>query len=357
MLRSDDGGARPGATVRAHEGPRPLQEDSEVGVPIAMEPEPRSRRLGLFLRIALSAVMLALLLDRIPKISALKPQWDNQAELWLAGALVVTLGSIVLSAIRWQQVATALGLRTGLRSLVGHYLAGQFVSNFLPSTIGGDVLRVSRLSAMTGGEGPRSFASVVLERLTGWLVLPLITLAGLAINPGLFQFGASTRLALFLAFATLAALAGVLWAAAHPRLGGRWADREGWQRFIDAVHYGVDQLRHNPHAALGVIGVGFAYQISTVVATIMAAEALGVPVGPTAIIAFMPAVAIAQVIPISFGGLGLREGAFVLFLHPLGVPTAEAITLGLLLYAINLVVSLLGAPAFASGARPVRAAA
>jgi uncharacterized membrane protein YbhN (UPF0104 family) len=94
-----------------------------------------------------------------------------------------------------------------------------------------------------------------------------------------------------------------------------------------------------------------------VVAAIMATEAIGLGVGPTAIIAFMPAVAIAQVLPISFGGLGVREGAFVLFLHPLGVPTAEAITLGLLVYALNLTVSLLGAPAFATGSRPVRAAA
>jgi len=58
-------------------------------------------------------------------------------------------------------------------------------------------------------------------------------------------------------------------------------------------------------------------------------------------------VAIAQVLPISVGGLGLREAALVLLLHPLGVPTAKATALGLLLYAINLVVSLLGAPSFA----------
>jgi uncharacterized membrane protein YbhN (UPF0104 family) len=50
-------------------------------------------------------------------------------------------------------------------------------------------------------------------------------------------------------------------------------------------------------------------------------------------------------------GLGVREGAFVLFLGPLGVAQQEAIALGLLLYLLNLVVSLLGAPAFAAGGR------
>jgi hypothetical protein len=59
------------------------------------------------------------------------------------------------------------------------------------------------------------------------------------------------------------------------------------------------------------------------------------------------AVAMAQVLPISIGGLGLREGALVLFLHPLGVSYDHAIAFGLLIYGMNLLVSLLGAPAFA----------
>jgi glycosyltransferase 2 family protein len=49
------------------------------------------------------------------------------------------------------------------------------------------------------------------------------------------------------------------------------------------------------------------------------------------------------------GGLGIREGAFVLFLGPLGVPAGQAVALGLLVYGLNLAVSLLGAPAFAVG--------
>ncbi|MEO7555010.1 MAG: lysylphosphatidylglycerol synthase domain-containing protein, partial [Acidimicrobiales bacterium] len=65
--------------------------------------------------------------------------------------------------------------------------------------------------------------------------------------------------------------------------------------------------------------------------------------------------AIAQVLPISISGLGVREGAFILFLHPLGVRDEQAIALGLLLYLLNLLVSLLGAPAFAVGGRTASA--
>jgi hypothetical protein len=67
--------------------------------------------------------------------------------------------------------------------------------------------------------------------------------------------------------------------------------------------------------------------------------------------AFMPVVAIAQALPLSIGGLGLREGSLVLLLEPLGVAAGQAVALGLLLYGINMAVSVLGAPAFLVGSR------
>ena len=107
-----------------------------------------------------------------------------------------------------------------------------------------------------------------------------------------------------------------------------------------------------------MLATGFAYQIVMVVSALMAARALGMPagVGPTALLAFVPAVLIAQVLPISISGLGVREALFALFLHPLGVPRGQAIALGLLLYLLNLLVSLLGAPAFAMGRKEQAAA-
>ena len=56
-------------------------------------------------------------------------------------------------------------------------------------------------------------------------------------------------------------------------------------------------------------------------------------------------------LPISVGGLGVREGLLAFFLHSLGVPTGQAVAVGLLWYAMTLLVSLLGAPAFAVGHR------
>lgn len=313
----------------------------------------RKQAVSLGVRLGVSALMLAVLVAKVPSfdMADLVPRWSLASALWLAVAAAFTLAGIGLSALRWQKVLDALEIRTGLRRLMSHYLAGQFVSNVLPTTIGGDVLRVSRLSRDTG-ESPGTFASVVLERLTGWLVLPVITIAGFALNPGLRHLGNATSVALALAVGTLVLLAGVLAAAGSARMGGRFAARAGWRRFIGAVHIGIDRLRSHPGAAANVLAAGFAYQLALVLAAVAAAQALGLrPAGLTALLAFFPAVLIAQVLPISMSGLGVREGAFVLFLGPLGVASEQAIALGLLLYLLNLGVSLLGAPAFAAGGR------
>lgn len=314
----------------------------------------RRRRVVMLCRLGISIAMLAFLFTQAPSFSwhDLVPTWNRATAGWLGLAALLTLAGIVLSAVRWQQVLTALGVRTKLPRLVRHSLAGHFVSNVLPTTIGGDVLRVSRLSRETG-EAPRPFASVVLERLTGWLVLPALTLVGFLVNPGLRNLGTASRVALSVAVTTLVLLGAVVAAGASRRIGGRFARREGWRRFAGAIHFGLARLRQHPVAAAHVLAAGFAYQLVLVLAAVAAAQALGLkPAGLTALLAFFPAVMIAQVLPISVAGLGVREAAFVLFLAPLGVANHEAIALGLVLYLLNMGVSLLGVPAFAAGGGP-----
>jgi uncharacterized protein (TIRG00374 family) len=314
----------------------------------------RRRPIVLTARIALSALMFGVLLRRMPhfRLDDLLPDWNRDTAMFLALAMFFTLAGIVLSTLRWRAVLSALGQEAKLGHLLSHNLAGLFVSNVLPTTIGGDVLRVSRLSR-ENGESTTSFASVVLERLTGWLVLPVITLVGFLVNPGLRELGSATEVAVALAGGTLIALLLVFVSVASHQFGARVADSDGWRRFAAALHLGMERLRRHPGAAFHVLAVGFAYQLVLVFAALMAAKAVGmsVAVGPTALLAFFPAVLIAQVLPISIAGLGVREGAFVLFLTPLGVRTEQAIALGLLLYLLNVGVSLLGAPAFAVGGR------
>ena len=313
------------------------------------------QQLILVARLVVSGLLLWVLVEKIGAgWSDAIPDPTTHTFAWLAGALALTFVGVVLSAARWSAVLAALGQHPPFRRLVSLYFAGQFMGNVLPSTIGGDALRVSRL-ARENGEGPTTFASVVLERLTGWLVLPVITLIGLAVNPGLRRLGRASALAFAVAAGTLALLVIVLLLTGRRGRGieGHLEHNAGWRRFTGAVRFGIRRLATEPAATAKILATGFAYQFILIASALMAARALDLPagVGPTALLAFVPAVLTAQVLPISISGLGVREGLFVLFLHPLDVPRSQAVALGLLLYLLNLVVSLLGAPAFAVGGR------
>src|SRR6266536_2766606 len=314
----------------------------------------RRQSLSRWLRVIVSAALLALLVTKIHPEDLLPERRHFSTLAFLAAGLVITGLGIVLSAWRWQRVLEVFDVRVPLRTLTKHYFAGQFVGNVLPSTIGGDVVRVSR-GATTTGSGSVAFASVVLERLTGFIALPVLVFLGFLFRPSLLDNN-HAWIALAIACGTLVLLGVILLVAGHPRLAGRFAEREHWMRFIGAVHVGIDRLRHRPRDVFGVLGTAILYQLSIVAALYCAARALDISVPNMALLAFVPAVAMSQTIPLSVSGFGVREGMLVLLLHPLGVSTSCAVALGLFWYGMLLVVSLLGAPAFAMGQRAVRSA-
>jgi uncharacterized protein (TIRG00374 family) len=306
---------------------------------------PKASRLGL--RVVISVVLLVILILKVPGDSITPKNAHAGTLAFLAAGLALTLIGFVLSAWRWSCVLRAFGVHITLRTLVMHMLAGQFVGNVLPSTVGGDVLRVARTARPAGGTNI-AFASVVIERTSGSVALPLLVALGFVARPSLLHVE-HAWLALLIAGATIVELVVILVVAGHPRLAGHFATRENWKRYIGAVHIGVDRLRHTPRRALTVVVVAICYQSTVVVSVWCAAHALGVDVANAALLMAVPAVAMAQVLPISVSGLGIREGLLVLLLHPLGVPTGQAVGIGLFWYAMVLVVSLLGAPAFAVG--------
>src|SRR5580704_14953327 len=234
----------------------------------------RLRRWWPVARIVITVGMLAVLV-RWVRLRSILPRWDAATFAWLAGGVACSALGIVLSAFRWQRVLSAMELPTRIGRLVNASLASQFVSSFLPSTIGGDAVRVTRLSSR-GRDGesspsaPTAFASVVLDRMSGWLILPLLCLLGLAINPSLLHLGRSSRAAVILSAVTLFGLVATIAVALNPRLGGRFADREGWLKFMGAVHLGLERIRRRPGAAAQVVGVSALYQLAMVGASLLA---------------------------------------------------------------------------------------
>jgi hypothetical protein len=299
-------------------------------------------------RFAVSAVLLAILISRIDPDDFVPPHRSLPGALaFLCSGILIMGLSFLVAAWRWQRVLAVYDAHVPLRTLYKHHLAGQFVGNALPSTVGGDVLRISRCSKDTGSTEV-AFASVVIERLTGFVALPVLTFIGFAASPELFDTSRSW-IAVVIALGTLLVLGAILLLAASPRLAGRFVHRANWTRFIGIVHVGVDRLRRDPRDAAGALAAAVAYQMSVVAAVYCAVHTIGLTIPNGVVLAYIPAVAMVQVLPISVGGLGVREGMLALLLHPLGVPTGQAVALGLLWYAMTLVVSLAGAPAFAIG--------
>jgi glycosyltransferase 2 family protein len=303
-----------------------------------------------WVRLVVSVGLLAFLLSKINTDEIIPADRSLPGTLaFLVSGIVIMAASFLLAAWRWQRVLAVYGAEVSLRILFKHYLTGQFVGNALPSTIGGDVVRVNRC-ARDVGSTEIAFASVVIERLTGFVALPLITIVGFAARPDLLDVGRSW-IAVTVAGGSLVILAVIVLLAASPKLAGRFKDHENWMRYIGIIHIGVDRMRRDPKGAASALVAAVAYQFSVIGAVYCAVHTIGLTIPNAAVLAFVPAVAMVQVLPISLSGFGVREGMLVLLLHPLGVPTGRATAVGLLWYAMTLIVSLAGAPAFALGHR------
>ena len=306
----------------------------------------------LAIRVSLSLALVGVLVWRIPDfdMNELFPRFGIGNAAWLLAAGVTLLGAFVLQTLRWTQVLDALGHRVSFPRQLAEFLAGQFISNVVPAAIGGDVMRIARMGRHIGDRAD-AFASVALERLTGWIVLPGISLVAIAITPGFQHLPQhATTVAVGVDLVALAGLLGVLGFAANRR----WSDAErtttGWRRWIGSLHLGLGIIGRHPASIFGVLAAGVAFQVTQCLSIWLTAKALDVPqVGVAASLAFFPPTAIAQNAPVGFGGLGVREGAFVLFFGSLGVADARAIAVGLVGYVLMVGTSALGAPAFALG--------
>jgi uncharacterized protein (TIRG00374 family) len=292
------------------------------------------------------------LIWRIPDFDAdqLVPEWHASVGWWLLGAALTLLVAFAMQTLRWNQVIVALGHRVHFGRLFTEFLAGQFISNVLPAAVGGDIVRVARLGRDLD-DGAVAFASVALERLTGWLVLPAISLATLAVTPSLRGLDDhATSIALAIDAVSLVGLAAILGAAANRRWSNTARTARGWRRWLGTVHLGMRAILDHPGSIVGVLVAGAAFQVLQCLSVWMTAQALGVG-GFTvaATFAFFPPTAISQNLPVGFGGLGVREAGFVLFFGALGVPQERAIAVGLAGYVLMVATSAFGAPAFALG--------
>ena len=254
---------------------------------------------------------------------------------------VILLLGLFIAALRFQLLAGGLGLRLALLESYLYYLIGNFYNVVLPGVIGGDAVRVGVCVDRKGAPLAVVAVTILTERFLGALGL-LITgpLAMMLLERDLRQQLVSTITGSLGSGSWLAAggVLGVLCLAAFLRIRARASSRS--RSHLSRVIANLSQLPRFTILAGLFLSVGF--QIPDAFSSFLLAKALRIDLPLLVFFAIHPVVYFATSVPVSLGGLGVREGVLVLLLSSLGVSASEAILLALLIYANRVVVSSVG---------------
>jgi len=297
------------------------------------------------LKVCLSLGLLALLLKQVGWQQTLATLRDARLP-YLAMAFVLYLVGIVVRAYRWQVLLNALRMDIPLAKLTALYFVGTFFSNFLPTGIGGDVVRVYELSKESR-RPIESVGTVLLDRATGLLVLFLIAFMAL-----LFSY---QLIAPNVAAAILVLCLGS-WAGLGLILRRDWLERWGLLRIMAKIK----QLRElyesvyacGPKAIGGALAISFVFNALLIAVNYLIALSLGVKIPLWCFLLFVPLISFLLVLPVSLSGLGVREGGYVYLFAQAGVSAPLALAMSLLFYALNVATGLIGGVLYAfDGAR------
>ncbi|MFQ6093815.1 MAG: lysylphosphatidylglycerol synthase transmembrane domain-containing protein [bacterium] len=266
----------------------------------------------------------------------------SRLEFLLLAVSVYTVTIIVVS-FRWRLLLFAHNMTVAVRKLVIYYFIGFFVNNFLPTSIGGDIVRTVDL-ARESGRRAESAASILMERIIGLAAIVFLALVALLL---VGQIDYKPRLVLFVLIflGMLLVFFAVLFYDLPLRGLKRWAGEIKFLEFGRRIRklYGCLKLYRNSKNALGgVFFISILYQVLTAVFVYLTNVALGLGIKFYYFLLFVPLIAMLGFIPISINALGVREGGYVFLLARIERSSAEALSLSFLVYAITIAVSLIG---------------
>jgi len=293
-----------------------------------------------------SVVLVAVLAWRIDWTQAGTALAHADWRLW-AAALGVYLFAQAVSSVRWRMLARVQGFGGWLGRYLAYYFIGMFFNLLLPTSIGGDMVRTWYLATREGSELPSerrraaAFLSVFGDRLNGLVALVMVACAAALCCPTPLPSWLRWIVA-GLGAATLLGVLALPWLSRLPPLPGplRW------------VSECAGAFRRRPGVLLTATLLSFAVQLANAVLLGLLGAALKLPVPPAYYGVLAPLVALVALLPISLNGMGLRELATVVLLQPLGVGSAEAVTLAVLSFAVSAVASAGGAGVLLLGRFP-----
>lgn len=309
---------------------------------------PRWRAAALqILKIGVSAGLLVWLFQQV-EAARLWHAVRSASWTWLGVAALVYFLMLVVSSWRWNMLLRAQGIAVRLRTLIGSFLVATFFNNFLPSNIGGDVVRIRDTS---GPAKSRTLAAtvVLVDRGLGLLALVLVAALGAtAEQPALRGGGPSVQpwilwAGLFVGgIVSVQALRapGLVTRLAAPLrlLHADWVDER-----LTRLTAALGRFAGAPGALASSAAGAVLVQALLVMFYAAVAEGLHIAVSPWHLAVMVPVSFIVQMVPISVNGFGVREATFVAFFALAGLPAEAAMLLSFMGTAVIMAWSLAGA--------------
>jgi glycosyltransferase 2 family protein len=296
------------------------------------------------LKVLFSLILLAVLLYTVDLAEIWQAARNMQPGLLLL-AVSMFFPTQLFNAYRWYFLLQTLGARARYRSVVRYTLLGQFSALFLPGQISGDIVRATAI-AHKDQQYAQSFLSLILDKLTFLFAISLFALIGAQASPVLSIF---PGLVLASAAIGMLSLVGVA-------LFATYRDSRPLQWFLE-VWPGMPKivagLLRKSIEAFTIPGLGAPVIIWTLVCALglqalntfgsfILARSMHLMVNPLDWMALNAVVAVAQILPISVGGLGVREGAFVFLLSFYGVSAPQALAFSLVTFILVALLVTLG---------------
>lgn len=261
-----------------------------------------------------------------------------------------------ISSERWRRLLLVHHVEISRWQLFRWYWAGAFLSNFLPSNIGGDVTRLA-FTRHTGRMAEVA-ASIVMERLSGFAVLLVFCAVSLALGGGRFQNSALVFPLWLLVAGAIAGLCLAVFCSARLAvlLDGFFVGRKGlffrWIAKGKKVNHAFSLYRGSGGVIVFCFTLSVFFYLFTILAQFLYFLSLDIQVSFASILLIGPLIALISSLPISLNSIGLTEGAYVLLFSSVGVPPAECFAVALLARILQILLSSVGGVFFLASSGP-----
>ncbi|HOO76409.1 MAG TPA: lysylphosphatidylglycerol synthase transmembrane domain-containing protein [bacterium] len=321
------------------------------------------KRLFLFARLAVSFGLIGYIVYQIASrqdISAFPVYYEKADWLWLGAAVLSVILLLSGGALRWGLLLRAQGVRLSKGSIFMYFMIGMFFNNFLPSTVGGDAIKIYYLHRFAG-KGKEAFVSVLLDRLLGIAGLCIVAVVSLALGWRIILGNPHIAVYAWMIFGVVGGLTVFLGAfflvIFNDRIMGlvfRLIPVAGLKTKIRGIHDSVLLYRGQFPVLFKALAVSVAIWVFIVLSCWMIYRAFYSPAVPPSegtmghisigyFYLFLPTIAAIMSVPISFGGVGTREAFFILFFGSLpGIGELGALMISLNYYLAFLLASSIG---------------